>query len=73
MVWSIKIEVMSKILDIRVILVYDSIDCFEIEDFIYMFFDIVVEVMREMFKRKVYVMKGFEFEVFDFFEGDEYD
>lgn len=54
-------------------MVYDSTDCPEIEGFIYTFSDIVVEVTREMFKRKAYVTKGLEPEVFDPFEGDEHD
>ncbi|WP_367883813.1 hypothetical protein [Thermococcus peptonophilus] len=59
LIWSTKAGgVADKIPDIRAILVYDSTDCPEIENFIYTLSDIVVEVLRDNFERRAYITKG---------------
>ncbi|AMQ18201.1 hypothetical protein [Thermococcus peptonophilus] len=73
LIWSTKAGVADKIPDIRAILVYDSTDCPEIENFIYTLSDIVVEVLRDNFERRAYITKGLEPAVFNPFEGGEND
>ncbi len=69
LIWNLKMEVSEHLPDIRSVLVYDSSDCPEIEDYVYAVSDVVVEVVRRGARRLAYITKGGE-AVLDPFGGE---
>ncbi|WP_297420994.1 hypothetical protein [Thermococcus sp.] len=68
-IWNLKMEVEEYLPDIRSVLVYDSADCPELEDYIYTISDVVVEAVKRGTRRLAYITKGGE-AVFDPFGGE---
>lgn len=57
LIWSTKMNVRGIIPDMRSILLYESLDCPEIEEFIYLYSDIVIEALREGRERRLIITK----------------
>ncbi|AIU68976.1 hypothetical protein TEU_00715 [Thermococcus eurythermalis] len=58
LVWSEVHDVMETTKNIRIVLLYNSKECPELEEIFYLYADVVVEVFLENGKRRVLVTKG---------------